>query len=58
MFLKQKSNYAIAEDKEHERVISNWIEHQPKWENSCSEKNLIGSTMIRHFFASICGEFM
>ena len=29
---------AKAADKEHERVLANWVEHKVKWEKLCSEK--------------------
>ena len=37
---KNRSNDAISVDKDYERVISNWIGHQPKCKQLHSEKDL------------------
>ena len=38
---KKRSNDAVAEDEECERVVSNWIQHKPKWKRLHNKKNLI-----------------
>ena len=44
---EKKNSDAIAADKEHERLIANWIEHKAKWRKSCTKKNYIGMLVIR-----------
>ena len=56
-FLKERrSNGDIAAEKEHERIVSNWIEHQPKWKQSCSKKMFNWNISDKTFLCNhLCG---